>query len=237
MTKEKEDSENINKEIKKAEDDAYNLTLLTSVPLFDKKQLNKLSELKDDLAKGFKTRQIGRPKYLMEVSVLKDMKFPTSDSKYWQCILERDVQFQNLLFEACDFKEKNGELLIIEEDLKSNNHLREGERMKLEAQRLRLLLQLMLLKKQADERYREIMAWSELIERIKTKLKYSDDNPEEHMPESFLIRFAEQKKIIDQIGATDMNGAMNIIGLGQTAARYWKEKKTRKRSKPTTSSK
>jgi len=223
--KEKKESENITEEIKKAEDDAYNLTLLTSVPLFDKEQLNKLSELKDSLAKGFKKRQIGRPKYLMEVSVLKDMKFPTADSKYWQCILERDVQFQNLLFEACDFKEKNGELLIIEEDLKSNNHLREGERMKLEAQRLRLLLQLMLSKKQADERLREIMAWSELIGSIKPKLKYSDDNPEKHMPESFLIRFAEQKKIIDQIGAMDMDGAMNVIGLGQTAARYWKEQK------------
>ena len=224
-----ESGEKATKEIEKVEKDAYNLTLLTTVPLLSKEQLNKLSELKADLAKGFKTRQIGRPKYLMEVSVLKDMKFPTPDAKYWQCILERDVQFQNLLFEACDFKEKNGELLIIEEDLKSNNHLREGERMKLEAQRLRLLLQLMLLKKQADERYREIVAWSELIESIKPKLKYSDDNPEEHMPESFLIRFAEQKKIIDQIGATDMDGAMNVIGLGQTAARYWKEQKGKKK--------
>jgi uncharacterized protein (DUF3820 family) len=159
----------------------------------------------------------------MEVSILKDTKFPTTDAKYWQCILERDIQFQNLLFSACDFKEKNGELLEIEEELK-NNHLPEGQRMKLEAQRFRTLLQLMLTRKEAEERYREIMDWTELIKILEPKLKYGKDNVEAHMPESYLIRFAEQKRIIDEIGSSDMNGAMNIIGLGKTAARYWKEK-------------
>ena len=220
-------------EIEQAEKDSFELALFKDLPFLNEDKLKALNEIKSDLIDGFKKREWGRPKYLMEVSVLKDMKFPTPDAKYWQCILERDVQFQNLLFSALDFKEKMAE--IEEKDaeidtLMKNNHdrLALAKIKRLEVQKQRLMLQLALMRKEAEERVREIMDWTALIKEVETKLKYSKDNPEEHMPESFLIRFAAQKQIIDQLGAADMNGAMNIIGLGQSAKRYWEERKRRK---------
>ena len=222
----------IAKQLETTEKLSFELEPLQNLPILDKTQIRKLVEIKGELATAFKKLELGRPKYLMEVSVLKDMKFPTPDAKYWQCILERNIQFQNLLFEALDFQEKIAELEEVEAEIEEiennhphNNRKAKAKLMKLDVQRKRILLQMLMLKKQAQERYREIMAWTDLIRELKPKLKYGEDNPEKHMPESFLLRFAHQKQIIDQIGAADMDGAMNIIGLGQTAARYWKEKK------------
>ena len=223
----------IAKQLETTEKLSFELEPLQNLPILNKTQIQKLTEIKGELASAFKKLELGRPKYLMEVSVLKDMKFPTPDAKYWQCILERNIQFQNLLFEALDFQEKLAELEEVEAEIEEieSNHTHHNNRkvnaqlMKLDVQRKRILLQMLMLKKHAQERYREIMAWTDLIKELKTQLKYGEDNPEEHMPESFLLRFAHQKRIIEQIGAVDMDGAMNIIGLGQTAARYWKEKR------------
>ena len=216
------------KKIERAKKEAFKLIPVMESNLLDDEKRAKLAELTVNLSDSFKKRETGRPKYLMEVSVLKDTKFPTSDAKYWQCTLERDIQFQNLLFTACDFKEKTGELMEIESELKADR-LSPGHQMKLDAQRMRLLLQLMFMRKEADDRCREIFAWTSLIKQLEPELKYPKEDPEAHMPESFLLKMAEQQKIIEQIGATDMNGAINIIGLGQSSARYWKEKKKKER--------
>jgi len=215
----------ISEQLELVEKQSFDITSLQQLQILDGTQIQQLKEIKNDLMMSSKKLQIGRPKYLMEVSVLKDMRFPTPDSKYWQCILERNVQFQNMLSESLDFEEKIAELEEKEaeiEELQNDNNTRKerAELMKLDVQRRRVMLQLFNLKKQGEERYREIMAWTDLINQVKPELKYTEDNPEEHMPESFLIRMANEKHIIDQIGAADMNGAMNIIGLGQSASRY-----------------
>lgn len=203
------------------------LKVIDDASILKPKQLRQLSELKTELQLGFTKRQLGRPKYLMNVSVLKDMKFPTPDAKYWQCILERDIQFHNLVTLSYDFKEKQAEIEIKQAEIEELNgeltNLAKAKIKKLQIQIEREETNLVFMKKEASERVREIMAWTELIREVEPKLKYSKDDPEAHMPESFLLRFAHQKKILAEIGASDMNGAMNIIALGETAAKYWRE--------------
>jgi len=221
------------KQLQNIEKLSFELQPLRDIPILDNAQIANLSKISQELSTAFKTSQLGRPKYLMRVSVLKDMKFPTPDAKFWQAILERNIQFQNLLFDALDFQEKLADLEALEADIEeldampaSSSHAERkflAQRMKLDVQRRRMLLQLLLLKKQARERYREIMAWTDIIKELQPQLKYPPDDPEAHMPESFLLRFAHQRKIIDQIGAADMDGALNIFALGQSAARYWKQ--------------
>ena len=200
--------------------------------MLSNKDLRSLSGLTAELQHGFQRQQAGRPRYLMQVSVLKDMKFPTPDAKYWQSLLERDVQFRNLVMLAYDFKEKCADIEIKEaeiEDLgKDNNRLSAARIKKLQTQIERERATLIFMKREAEERIREVTDWTEIIREVEPRLKYSRDNPEEHMPESFLLRFASQKQVLDEIGAADMNGAMNIIALGQTASRYWKEQETKR---------
>lgn len=203
------------------------LQTVKETTLLSSDEYSKLAELKVDLELGFSKRQYGRPKYLMEVSVLKDMKFPTPDAKYWQCILERDIQFQNLVMLSYDYKEKLADIEIMRADIEKlaeqENRTARARAKKLEIQIERGETNLAFLHKQASEIVREILAWSKLIKQLEPQLKYGKDNPEAHMPESYLIRFAHQKKILDKIGAADMNGAMNIIALGESAAKYWRE--------------
>lgn len=220
----------IAKQLQNIEKLSFELQPLRDIPILDNAQIANLSKISQELSTAFKTSQLGRPKYLMRVSVLKDMKFPTPDAKFWQAILERNIQFQNLLFDALDFQEKLADLEALEAEIDEidasdyyTDRKTQARRMKLDVQRRRTLLQLLLLKKQARERYREIMAWTDIIKELQPQLKYPLDDPEAHMPESFLLRFAHQKKIIDQIGAADMDGALNIFALGQSAARYWKQ--------------
>lgn len=233
MTTKRESHKHIEEQIESVRDEVYSLDLVTSTSILPDEKIKALREIKDDLLASFKKRQVFRPKYLMEVSVLKDTRFPTPDAKYWQCLLERDVMFQNLMSLSFDYREK---LLDVEtkqlqlEEIEPKTKRDIIAREKLNIQIKKDMFQLALMRKEAEERFREIKAWTDLIEELKPKLKYSEDNPEEHMPESFLIRFAAEKQMIDQIGAADMNGAMNTLGLGQTAARYWKERKEKKGS-------
>ena len=213
--------------IKRVEKQAWDLDLIRDIPLLDTKKTEQLAEIKQDLISSFKKREVFRPKYLMEVSVLKDFKFPTPDAKYWQCVLERDVMFQNLLSLSFDFKEKQADIDIKEAQIKELKEKGDPKSLamieKLKVQIQRSLFQMAIMQKEAEDRHREIMAWTELINRLRPQLKYDPNDPEAHLPESFLIRAARQKMMLQQIGAQDMNGAMNILGLGETAARYWKE--------------
>ena len=213
--------------IKKVEKQAWDLDLIRDIPLLDTKKTEQLVKIKQDLVSSFKKREVFRPKYLMEVSVLKDFKFPTPDAKYWQCVLERDVMFQNLLSLSFDFKEKQADIDIKDAQIKELKEKGDPKSLamieKLKVQIQRSLFQMAIMQKEAEDRHREIMAWTELINRLRPQLKYDPDDPEAHLPESFLIRAARQKMMLQQIGAQDMNGAMNILGLGETAARYWKE--------------
>ncbi len=43
---------------------------------------------------------------------MNDVKHPTPDAKYWQCNLERDVQFQNLVVISYDYREKRADMQI-----------------------------------------------------------------------------------------------------------------------------
>jgi hypothetical protein len=222
-------SSTIEMDIAGINDDVLCLAPLKEVCLLDDDRMRRLLEIKDDLMEGTKKRQHGRPEYLMRVSVLKSTRHPTDDSQYWQSILERDVQLQNLLFEAVDFKEKTAEAEELSAQIEQLVGSAKADRLlhakvkRLQAQKQRLLLQLLSLKKQSDERCREIFAWTKIIKELEPKLKYSKGDPEAHMPESFMIRFAKERLMLQEIGATDMSGAMNIIGLGETALRYWKE--------------
>ena len=184
-----------------------------------------LKNIDTELISSLQKSQMFRPKYLMEVSVLEDVRFPTPDSKYWQAILERNVMFQNLCFLYFDYKEKLVDIKIKDAEIteleKTKTELSIVQAEKLNIQKERIKMQTEFVKKEARERVREIRDWTEIIKTLEPQMKYSKDDPEEHMPESYLIRFAEQTNLIKELGASDMNGAINTIAQGKTASKYW----------------
>jgi len=197
------------------------LITIKNTKLLSDEKFSKLAELESKIINGYENRIIFRAQYLMQVSVLDDVKHPTPDSKYWQANLERSVMYQNLVMLSYDYMENEADIKIkeamIDEHIKKDTPLSHARADKLKIQIERLQTQLVAMKKEADDRLREIIGWTEIMDEIEPHLEFSKTDQNEHMAKSYPLRFARQKAMIQQIGASDMNGAMNILGLCQTA--------------------
>lgn len=178
--------------------------------------LNELKEIDEDIEAGFIHRQRFRPRFLMETAVLNDMKFPTPDAKYWQCNVERDTHFRNLVMLSFDYREKLADIEILEEEYTTLSGPYHTKKL-VQIEREKALL--IYMQKEAGERAREILEWTEIMQNLKPLLKYDPDDVEAHMPEAYAIRYGrevEAMKIAGACNAHDMSGAMNIISLSKS---------------------
>lgn len=178
--------------------------------------LKRLEKIEKRVIKGFKNQQMFRSRYVMETSVLNEMKHPTADSKYHQCNLERDVHFRNLISLSFDYREKVADIEILKIELGS---LDGPYALKKQIQIERETTTLHFFEKEAHERVREIINWSEIMDILEPQLKYNPDNPEEYQPEKFAIRYRREVEMMEKAGrvnASDLDGAMNILSLDET---------------------
>ena len=147
---------------------------IRNVSILESKDLNVISGLSVELQRVFEVHQVFRTETEMRYSVLSHIKFPTPASKYWQSIREQNVFFTNLINVSCDYEEKQGELEILEIELKeidlsTPKGLAHSKIKK--AQIKRTEFQLMSMRLTARDQVREIAIW----EIIKNELKAIDD--------------------------------------------------------------
>ena len=196
------------------------ITVIRKSGLLSPDNVDTVKELSDSIEHGFEVRQRFRPRFLMETSVLNDMKHPTPDAKYWQSRVERDVHFRNLVMLSYDYREKQADMKILEYEI-ACDMLNPAQVEKREIQIERMDATLLYMRKEAAERVREIQNWSEIMEALEPELKYDPDDTEAHMPEAFAIRFAREKQMMKMTaGQADTDGAMNILSVGQTVANH-----------------
>lgn len=173
-----------------------------------------IAAITEQIETGFRVRQRFRPRYLMEVSVLNNMKFPTVDSKYWQCNVERDTHFRNLVMLSFDYREKEADIAILEDEIKHTDLDARVTKLTIQIERERTTL--IYMRKEAEERAREILNWTEIMDDLRPQLKHSDTDPEEHMPDAYTARFAHElnaMKVSGELNVTDTAGAMNIMAV------------------------
>ena len=70
--------------------------------VLDDKDFHALVELRDELKDTWHKKQVFRTETEMRMSVLQDAKYPTKAAKYWQCVREQNVFFENLTFAPID---------------------------------------------------------------------------------------------------------------------------------------
>ena len=85
-------------------------------------------ELKDTWVK----KQIFRTETEMRISVLSDYKHPNNASKYWQCIREQNVHFENLVALSFDYRKNDIEIKKIQKKLETEKDELELELIKVE---------------------------------------------------------------------------------------------------------
>ena len=183
-----------------------------------------LEPIKAEIEQGFAKLQIFRSEFLMRNSVL--AMNATTDGKYWQAMLERNVHFWELMRLKYDYDEKICNIDIKEaklnkkkdEILHSNNLLDEAI-LEAEARKQEVLIArdktfLINMRKEAEQRIREITTWSKIIHELKPQLKYSADDPEQCQAEEWAQIYAKRIEILTQTGSTDMDGTINTLLVG-----------------------
>ena len=72
--------------------------------VLDTNDFKALIELKDELKDTWHKKQVFRTETEMRMSVLQDAKYPTKAAKYWQCVREQNVFFENLMSLSFDYR-------------------------------------------------------------------------------------------------------------------------------------
>ena len=126
--------------------------VLTTEDVDDFKKL--LPELKDNWVK----KQMFRTETEMRISVLNDGRYPTKASKYWQCVREQDVMFNNLVEVAFDARINEVELNQVKEKLNQETDELNKELLRIEISKRTFHRANMEL--QAKDRMREVKLWS-----------------------------------------------------------------------------
>jgi hypothetical protein len=189
----------------------------TLVPMLSSDLEDKLAGLVDELQETYSKRQIWRTQTEMMFSVLDDSKFTTPAAKYWQCVREQSVFYQELVQLTLDYRRNNIAILEIEEKLQGDD-LNKFERMNLEVEYDSAIWARDGLKIAAKDRMRELDLWSQ----IKTALvegnpEFDTEDVNTHQAESYLKRMENRKDTL----TSGSQGAevINVLGSLNTLRR------------------
>jgi len=186
--------------------------------LLDETDFNKVVAIKDELKDTWSKKQVFRTETEMRISVLNDGKHPTAASKYWQCVREQNVFFENLI--ATSFSYRRNEVSI-----KQIQRKMEEETDELELELLQIDLEEKLYIKanmelSAKDRVREIELWSKLKAELDDG-SFDTGNVNAHQAESLALQLQNRARAIGP-GAGPAEVA-NIMGPLATIERHKKE--------------
>jgi hypothetical protein len=181
-----------------------------TIPMLSSDLEAKLAGLVDELQETYAKRQIWRTQTEMMFSVLDDSKFPTPAAKYWQCVREQSMFYEQFIQLTLDYRRNNIAILEIEEKIEGDD-LNKYERMNLEVDHDSAIWAREGLQTQAKDRLRELDLWSQ----IKTTLV--EGNPEfdtqdvnTHQAESYLKRLENRRDTLTS--GSQGAEAINVLG-------------------------
>lgn len=145
-------------------------------------------------------------------SILNDVKHPTSASKYHQAKREQLVMFENLVGLSFDYRDANIELEETEGKLISAEGV---EFRKLEVQRDRLQFKLMWMRKDGEERIRELKMWSQIKTDLAETSEFDVNDKDTDQLQGLTLRYLYELPVAIR-SEKDVGGAINIIAQAKT---------------------
>jgi hypothetical protein len=193
-----------------------NVNFLTNV--LDPQEFKNFIALKDELKDTWHKKQVFRTETEMRMSVLQDAKYPTKASKYWQCVREQNVFFENLMSLSFDYRKNEVKIKKLQRKL-------EEETDDLKRELLEILIEEKVygranMELVAKDRMREIDQWSKL------KKEYNDGsfdsaNVNTHQAESYKLIL--QNKVKTLTPGSSQPEVFNVVGQLHTLERLEKE--------------
>lgn len=182
--------------------------------LLDPKDFAQLAVLKEELEETWTKKQIFRTETEMRVSVLNDGKFPTAAAKYWQCVREQNVFFENLIQLSFNYRKNLVEIKKLQRKLDEETDDLEQELLQIELEEKQYARANMELV--AKDRVREIEHWS----RIKAELddgSFDNQNVNTHQMTSMKLALQNRAKALTS--GSSQAEVINVMGPLQTAER------------------
>ena len=164
--------------------------LVNKSGLVKKDDLEKLTEIRQELADTFRNVQMFRTRTEMEISVLNDLKFPTPDSKFWQATREQNVMFQELVLLSYEYRKNIVKLKILQRDSKEIK-----DSLVAELKRIEIEKRIFILRNQertAQARIEELLNWSEIKERETKNMEGSTKDCDAYQLVSYTQRWIKQ---------------------------------------------
>jgi hypothetical protein len=213
------------------------LAIINQNQLLKQKDFESLMSIKDELNHNFNTGQMFRSRVEMEVSVLNDIKFSTTDAKYWQSVREQNVHFSELVMLSYEYKKTQQKMLImgakIDELEDKMSDMLKGETLKpYEITKIKAEIELKKIDierskfmsvnqmRTAKDRMREVLNWHDIMKKLKPLMQHGIDSYEDHQLESYMSRFQNQLDAAKRTGANfGPAEAANLLGQLKTTQR------------------
>ncbi len=136
-----------------------------------------------------------RPMIVKLTSVLNDVNFPTIDRKFWQCKIEAEVHFNELVrdyfkyekslvdLEEMAYKISEIDSMLLKEiepNVKLDPNLLNFDKKRLIIKKSQYEYELKLLEKDIKYRIQEVVDWAFISKEIESKCEYSTSSYQEH---------------------------------------------------------
>lgn len=162
-------------------------------------------------------RQIYRTKTEILVSVLNDIKHPTNASKYWQCIREQSVFYENLVKLSFDYRRNKIEQKKLVKQLAEEEDALKGELIQIDLEEKQFAQTSM--EQVAKDRVRELKIWSEIMRELDNG-SFDTKDVNDHQLESYAQRFGRQ---LQNLGNASLPEIHNLVGQYETTMRHLQE--------------
>jgi hypothetical protein len=193
-----------------------NVNFLSNV--LDPQDFKNFVALKEEIKDTWHKKQVFRTETEMRMSVLQDGKFPTPASKYWQCVREQNVFFENLMSLSFQYRKNEVKIKRLQKKLEEATD-------PLKVEMLEIILEEKLYSRAnmelvAKDRMREIDQWSKL------KTEYDDGsfdtkNVNTHQAHSYKLIMQNRAKALTP--GSSQAEVINVVGQLQTIERLEKE--------------
>ena len=183
------------------------VTKIRDVSILEKDDMNTIAKLTGELQRVFEVKQLWRTETEIRYSVLNDVSFPTPASKYWQCIREQNVFWEELVRTAMTYQRLQGELDLAEieyDEIKGASKKSQALRKIKDAEIKEKQFALMRMRLEGHDRVREIGLWEKIKEEQLKKGDFDINDVNKHQVESYAKRWKEEMKVGQMTNQADL---------------------------------
>ena len=188
--------------------------------ILDQKDIDEFRKLIPELKDTWIKKQMFRTETEMRISVLNDGRHPTKAAKYWQCVREQNVFFENLMDLSFDGRENEIEIKKLHKEIEEEED--EFERGLKQITLERKYYRRANLELTAKDRMREIEHWSRLKKEFDDG-SFDTRNVNTHQAKALTGFLQHRKESLNKDSASD--DIFNVMSQLDTIDRLKKEGK------------